>query len=183
MRVHPLCPQVGSEGLGLEKVAQDPWVVSWGAAIWIKITGDQIRKSRSGQLRAEGRPVPPPRAPLLTASITVSCSATRLGGKVRMLHFSSLIRCSVAPARGCSGAGHGAGSVVGIRIRAGGPGGSRWRAGPGAEGEAGAGSRPLGAEGGDTDFTSGTAEPSAHPGAGPSWGSGALETWGWLWGR
>lgn len=90
-----------------------------------------------------------------------------------MLHFSSLIRCLVVPARGWSGAGHGAGSVVGIRIRAGGPGGSRWRAGPGAEGEAGAGPRPRGAEGGDTGSSTGTAGPGVRPGAGPSSGSGA----------
>lgn len=67
-------PQVDSEGVGVEKVAQDPWVVSGGAAIWIQIMGVRIRKGRSGQLRQrEGlsHPREPHRSPRPSLSVAL----------------------------------------------------------------------------------------------------------------
>lgn len=45
-----VCPPPLATGvqrrLGVEKVAQDPWVVTGGVVIWTQITGVRIRKSR-----------------------------------------------------------------------------------------------------------------------------------------
>lgn len=127
---------------------------------------------RSSDQGKAGSPLPRPESLLLTKSIAVSCSATSLGGKVRMVHFPSLPRCSVVTDRGKLGAGAEASSVlVGAKIRAGGLGGSTSTAGPGAEVEVGSCSMSGGVDGGVTGSSTGTDGPGSSPGEGPFSGS------------
>lgn len=92
---------------------------------------------------------------MLTASITIYCSATSVRGKAARLGFSSLGRFLLATGLGQEGSGAGAGSVSifgggdGIPSRTGGLGDSSSGAATPARGDAGPCSSPNTADGGD----------------------------------